>query len=152
MDVHLTFWNGTPKGKPKAEPLSSEEALRAEVKARNKAEAALGDTRAEAAEDRARERAEAIAKASGKDAPEVRPAPVAPAPAPKASAESKKKGAKGPATTQADNAPATQLIGRTGRPCGKRKAGPTGGQSAHLWRPGHGGGISGSVGAGSGAG
>jgi len=113
MDVHLTFWNGTPKGKPKAEPLSSEEALRAEVKARNKAEAALGDTRAEAAEDRARERAEAIAKASGKDAPEVRPAPVAPAPAPKASAESKKKGAKGPATTQADNAPATQLIGRS---------------------------------------
>lgn len=44
MDVHLTFWNGTPKGKPKPETLSSEEALRAEVKARNKAEAALGDT------------------------------------------------------------------------------------------------------------
>ena len=113
MDVHLTFWNGTPKGKPKAETLSSEEALRAEVKARNKAEAALGDTRAEAAEDRARERAEAIARANGKDAPEVRPAPVAPAPAPKASAESKKKGAKAPASAQADNAPATQLIGRS---------------------------------------
>ncbi len=113
MDVHLTFWNGTPKGKPKAETLSSEEALRAEVKARNKAEAALGDTRAEAAEDRARERAEAIARANGKDAPEVRPAPVAPAPAPKASAESKKRGAKAPASAQADNAPATQLIGRS---------------------------------------
>ena len=113
MDVHLTFWNGTPKGKPKAETLSSEEALRAEVKARNKAEAALGDTRAEAAEDRARERAEAIARANGKDAPEVRPAPVAPAPAPKAGAESKKKGAKAPASAQADNAPATQLIGRS---------------------------------------
>ncbi len=113
MDVHLTFWNGTPKGKPKPEPLSSEEALRAEVKARNKAEAALGDTRAEAAEDRARERAEAIAKASGKGAPEVRPAPVAPAPAPKVNTESKKKGAKAPATTQADNTPATQLIGRS---------------------------------------
>lgn len=113
MDVHLTFWNGTPKGKPKAETLSSEEALRAEVKARNKAEAALGDTRAEAAEDRARERAEAIARASGKDAPEVRPAPVAPAPAPKANAESKKKGAKAPATAQSDSAPATQLIGRS---------------------------------------
>ena len=113
MDVHLTFWNGTPKGKPKPETLSSEEALRAEVKARNKAEAALGDTRAEAAEDRARERAEAIARASGKDAPEVRPAPVAPAPAPKANAESKKKGTKAPAAAQADNAPATQLIGRS---------------------------------------
>ncbi|WP_411330463.1 TonB family protein [Desulfovibrio desulfuricans] len=113
MDVHLTFWNGTPKGKPKPETLSSEEALRAEVKARNKAEAALGDTRAEAAEDRARERAEAIAKASGKNAPEVRPAPVAPAPAPKANAESKKKGSKAPATAQADSAPATQLIGRS---------------------------------------
>lgn len=113
MDVHLTFWNGTPKGKPKPETLSSEEALRAEVKARNKAEAALGDTRAEAAEDRARERAEAIARASGKNAPEVRPAPVAPAPAPKANAESKKKGSKAPATAQADSAPATQLIGRS---------------------------------------
>lgn len=113
MDVHLTFWNGTPKGKPKAETLSSEEALRAEVKARNKAEAALGDTRAEAAEDRARERAEAIARASGKNAPEVKPAPVAPAPALKANADSKKKGAKAPVTAQADNAPATQLIGRS---------------------------------------
>ena len=122
MDVHLTFWNGTPKGKPKAETLSSEEALRAEVKARNKAEAALGDTRAEAAEDRARERAEAIAKASGKDAPEVKPAPVAPSPAPKASAESKKKNAKGPTTVQADNAPATQLIGRSSPAAGEQAA------------------------------
>ena len=122
MDVHLTFWNGTPKGKPKAETLSSEEALRAEVKARNKAEAALGDTRAEAAEDRARERAEAIARANGKDAPEVRPAPVAPAPAPKAGAESKKKGAKAPATAQADNAPATQLIGRSSPTAGEQAA------------------------------
>ena len=56
-EIHLTFWNGTPKGKPRVETLSSEEAMRAEVKARSKAEAALGDNRAEAAEDRARERA-----------------------------------------------------------------------------------------------
>ena len=115
MDIHLTFWNGTPKGKPRAETLSSEEALRAEVKARNKAEAALGDTRAEAAEDRARERAEAIAKASGKDAPEVSPAPVAPVRTAKTSAESKNKGAKsaGLTTAHADSGPATQLIGRS---------------------------------------
>lgn len=115
MDIHLTFWNGTPKGKPRVETLSSEEALRAEVKARNKAEAALGDTRAEAAEDRARERAEAIAKASGKDAPEVRPAAVAPVRAPKTSAENKNKGANsaGLTTAQADSGPATQLIGRS---------------------------------------
>ena len=116
MDVHLTFWNGTPKGKPLTESLSSEEALRAEVKARSKAEAALGDSRAEAAEERARERAEAIAQASGKDMPEVRPAAVAPVPAPKGTAtESKKQSARatGLATVQGDNAPATQLIGRS---------------------------------------
>ena len=127
MDVHLTFWNGTPKGKPRVETLSSEEALRAEVKARNKAEAALGDTRAEAAEDRARERAEAIAKASGKDAPEARPAPVAPVRAPKTSAERKIKGAKstGPATAQAENGPATQLMGRSAPAAGDQAAAST---------------------------
>lgn len=123
MDIHLTFWNGTPKGKPRVETLSSEEALRAEVKARNKAEAALGDTRAEAAEDRAREKAEAIAKASGKDAPEIRPAPVAPVRTAKTSAENKNKGAKstGLTTAQADNGPATQLIGRSAPAAPKEK-------------------------------
>ena len=31
-DIHLTFWNGTPKGKTKPETLSSEEALRQKLK------------------------------------------------------------------------------------------------------------------------
>ena len=115
MDVHLTFWNGTPKGKPSAETLRTEDAMRAEVKARSKAEAALGDSRAEAAEDRARERAEAIAKASGKTMPDAQPAPIAPAPALKINTGSKKMTApSGPATTQGVTSPATQLIGRSG--------------------------------------
>ena len=114
MDVHLTFWNGTPKGKPKAETLSTEDALRAEVTARSKAEAALGDSRAEAAEDRARERAEAIAKASGKTMPDAQPAPIAPAPALKINTGSKKKTTPSEhATTPGVTSPATQLIGRS---------------------------------------
>ena len=114
MDVHLTFWNGTPKGKPKAETLSTEDALRAEVTARSKAEAALGDSRAEAAEDRARERAEAIAKASGKTMPEAQPAPIDPAPALKINTGSKKKTTPSEhATTPGVTSPATQLIGRS---------------------------------------
>ena len=119
IDIHLTFWNGTPKGKPRPETLNSEEAMRAEVKARSKAEAAMGDSRAEAAEDRARERAEAIAKAGGKDVPEVRPAPIAPR-GPQTADDNKKK----PATNNQrltagqnhDNGPATQIIGRSGQP------------------------------------
>ena len=117
-DIHLTFWNGTPKGKPKPETLNTEEALRAEVKARSKAEAAQGDTRAEAAEDRARERAEAIAKAGGKDMPEVRPAPVAPRAAQKADDNSKKTATNSQrlaAGQHSDSGPATQVIGKSGQ-------------------------------------
>lgn len=116
IDIHLTFWNGTPKGKPRPETLSTEEAMRAEVKAKSKAEAALGDTRAEAAEDRARERAEAVARAGGKDVPEVRPALVAPRPPQKADDNSKKTATNSQrqaAGLNSDSAPATQLIGKS---------------------------------------
>ena len=117
-DIHLTFWNGTPKGKTKPETLSSEEAMRAEIKARSKAEAAMGDTRAEATEDRARERAEAVAKASGKDSPEVRPAPIAP-PAPQKADDNRKKTAtnsqRQAAGVNNDGGRATQLIGSVGQ-------------------------------------
>ena len=115
MDVHLTFWNGTPKGKPRPETLNSEEALRAEVKAKSKAEAALGDSRAEAAEDRARERAEAVAKAGGKEMPEVRPTPAAPRSAPKVDARGKKTPPDKlrQSASQSDSGPATQLIGKS---------------------------------------
>ena len=37
LDVHLAFWTGMPKGKAKTETLSNEEAMRAEVLARDKA-------------------------------------------------------------------------------------------------------------------
>lgn len=124
-DIHLTFWNGTPKGKPKPETLNSEEAMRAEVKARSKAEAALGDTRAEAAEDRARERAEAVAKAGGKDVPEVRPAPVAPRPAQKADDNSKKTATNNQrllAGVNNENGPATQVIGKSSQPAEAKPA------------------------------
>ena len=126
-DMHLTFWNGTPKGKTKPETLSSEEAMRAEIKARSKAEAAMGDTRAEAAEDRARERAEAAAKASGKDAPEVRPAPIAP-PAPQKADDNRKKTAtnnqRQAAGANNDGGRATQLIGSVGQPAEPKTASP----------------------------
>ena len=54
LEVQLAFWTGTPKGKPRLTAPSSEEALRAEVRARTKAEAAISDARAAAAEDRPR--------------------------------------------------------------------------------------------------
>jgi len=117
-DIHLTFWNGTPKGKPRPEALNSEEALRAEVKARSKAEAAQGDSRAEAAEDRARERAAAVAKAGGQDVPEVRPAPVAPHAAQKADDKSKKTATNNQRHSTGlnnDSGPATQIIGTSGQ-------------------------------------
>lgn len=81
LEVHLAFWTGMPKGKTQPRTLSSEEALRAEVMARARAEGVIGERQAGSAEERARERAEAIAKASGQALPEVQAAPVAP-PAP----------------------------------------------------------------------
>ena len=62
LEVQLAFWTGTPKGKPRLTAPSSEEALRAEVRARTEAEAAISDARAAAAEDRAREKAEELAR------------------------------------------------------------------------------------------
>lgn len=126
-DIHLTFWNGTPKGKTKTEALSSEEALRAEVKARSKAEAAMGDTRAEAAEDRARERAEAVAKAGGKDVPEMRPAPVAPLGAQKADDKNKKTATNSQRQAAGQNnesSRATQLMGSVGQPAEPKATSP----------------------------
>ena len=126
-DIHLTFWNGTPKGKAKPEALSSEEALRAEVKARSKAEAAMGDTRAEAAEDRARERAEAVAKAGGKDVPEMRTAPVAPLGAQKADDKNKKTATNSQrqaAGLNNESSRATQLMGSVGQPAEPKAARP----------------------------
>ena len=82
LDVHLAFWTGMPKGKAKTETLSNEEAMRAEVLARDKAERLMGQQRASSVEERARERAEAIAKSAGRPLPEVAPAPVGPTGAP----------------------------------------------------------------------
>ena len=147
IDVQLTFWNGTPKGKPRPEPLSTEEALRAEVKARSKAEAALGDSRAEAAEARARERAEAVARADGKNMPEMRPSPVAPRSTPKVDDNGKKSATTNSwqAAGQTDNGPATQLIGKSkpsaadgktgSRPAGPSAQGATAAQPQAAVRP-----------------
>ena len=126
-EIHLTFWNGTPKGKAKPEALSSEEALRAEVKARSKAEAAMGDTRAEAAEERARERAEAVAKAGGKDVPELHPAPVAPLGAQKADDKSKKTATNSQrqsAGLSSESGRATQMMGSSGQPVESKTTSP----------------------------
>lgn len=81
LEVHLAFWTGMPKGKAQPSTLSTEEAMRAEVMARARADGALGEQQAGSVEERARERAEAIAKAAGQSLPEVQAAPVAP-PAP----------------------------------------------------------------------
>jgi outer membrane biosynthesis protein TonB len=78
LDVYLTFWTGVPKGKAKAITPTSEEAMRAEVMARTKAEQLMREQQADAAEERAKERARSVAEASGRELPDVRPAPVAP--------------------------------------------------------------------------
>ncbi|MDR2821110.1 MAG: TonB C-terminal domain-containing protein [Desulfovibrio sp.] len=78
LDVYLTFWTGMPKGKTKAAAPTSEEAMRAEVIARTKAEQLMREQHADAAEERAKERARSVAEASGRELPDVRPAPAAP--------------------------------------------------------------------------
>ena len=82
LEVQLAFWTGTPKGKPRLTAPSSEEALRAEVRARTKAEAAISDARAAAAEDRAREKAEELARQTAGAAVAQPPAAAAQQPAP----------------------------------------------------------------------
>ena len=82
LEVQLAFWTGTPKGKPRLTAPSSEEALRAEVRARTKAEAAISDARAAAAEDRAREKAEELARQTAGAAVAQTPAAAAQQPAP----------------------------------------------------------------------
>ncbi|MBS6829393.1 MAG: TonB family protein [Desulfovibrio sp.] len=121
LDVHLAFWTGMPKGKAKAEPLSNEEAMRAEVIARDKAERLMGQQRASSVEERARERAEAIAKSAGQPLPEVAPAPVAP-PRTKAAADAgtRKKAAKGPQAGLSPDSPATEAI----KPAKEKPAAP----------------------------
>lgn len=77
LDIYLHFWTGTPKGQARPDILSTEEAMRAEIMARTKAEQAMGRQRADEAEARARERAEAAALSAGQTLPEVTSAPIA---------------------------------------------------------------------------
>ncbi|MDR1855873.1 MAG: TonB family protein [Desulfovibrio sp.] len=79
-EVYLVFWSGTPKGKKRPKKLSTEEALRAEIEARDKAERAMAEQMADDAERSALERAQAAAKETGKDVPDI----VVPPPAPPA--------------------------------------------------------------------
>ena len=121
LDVHLAFWTGTPKGKAQAETLSTEEALRAEVMARTKAEGLMGQQRASSVEERARERAEAIAKNAGQPLPDVKAAPVAPPPRAKAAPGATQKNAsKNPRSGLSTDSPATESIrsakGKTAAP------------------------------------
>lgn len=109
LEVHLAFWTGMPKGKAKAQALSSEEAMRAEVMARAKAEGVMGELQAGSVEERARERAEAIAKASGQSLPEIQAAPVAP-PARARAAGSKARPEKAHVTGLNDDSAATVPI------------------------------------------
>lgn len=78
LEVHLSFWTGTPKGKTRNQIPDDAESLRLEERARVKAEAAMSDDFAASTEDRARQRAEETAKATGKDMPAIRPTAVAP--------------------------------------------------------------------------
>ncbi len=122
LDVHLAFWTGMPKGKAKTETLSNEEAMRAEVLARDKAERLMGQQRASSVEERARERAEAIAKSAGRPLPEVAPAPVAPPARARAAADAgrQKKAAKGPRAGLSPDSPATEAI----KPAKEKPAAP----------------------------
>ena len=89
LEVHLSFWTGTPKGKTRNQIPDDAESLRLEERARVKAEAAMSDNMAAGAEERARQRAEEAAKATGKDLPAIRPTVVAPAPPAKDNSGSK---------------------------------------------------------------
>ena len=80
LEVHLSFWTGTPKGKTRNQIPDDAESLRLEEQARVKAEAAMSDNMAAGAEERARQRAEEAARATGRDLPAIRPTVVAPAP------------------------------------------------------------------------
>ncbi len=90
LEVHLSFWTGTPKGKTRNQIPDDAESLRLEERARVKAEAAMSDNMAAGAEERARQRAEEAAKATGKDLPDIRPTVVAPTPPVKESSGGKK--------------------------------------------------------------
>ena len=79
LEVHLSFWTGTPRGKARNQIPDDVESLRLEERARIKAEAAMSDNLAAGAEERARQRAEETAKATGKDLPGIKPTIVAPA-------------------------------------------------------------------------
>lgn len=113
LDLHMAFWTGTPKGRHRPRTMTTEEAMRAEIQARTKAEAALEDRRAAAAEDRARQRAEAAAKEHGRELPDVRPAPVAPAAPPPPRTSPEKTPARKRAAMPGENSPAVVLMGRS---------------------------------------
>lgn len=78
VEVHMAFWTGMPKGKFREQPPSPEEAVRAEIRARTKAESLIGTQAASSAESVAKQRAEAVALKSGKPLPEIDEIPIAP--------------------------------------------------------------------------
>lgn len=132
LDVHLTFWSGTPRGKPGVQPLDSQEAARAEARARTRAEAVQADSRAASTEEAARKRAEEIARASGAPMPEVHPAPAARSAPPRTAAQAPR-AARAHASGVDSGSPATVPIGGSGRaaqPAKRPSAAPAAAASA----------------------
>ncbi|MFT4300121.1 MAG: TonB C-terminal domain-containing protein [Desulfovibrio sp.] len=115
LEVHLSFWTGTPRGKARNQIPDDAESLRLEERARIKAEAAMSDNLAAGAEERARQRAEETAKATGKDMPGIKPTIVAPAhpAAERATSNDRKKPEKTPlaAGRGQDSSPAKVSLG-----------------------------------------
>ena len=111
LEVHLSFWTGTPRGKARNQIPDDAESLRLEERARIKAEAAMSDNLAAGTEERARQRAEETARATGKDMPGIKPTIVAPThpAAERAPNKEKNKSAKNPqdAGRSQDSSPAS---------------------------------------------
>ncbi|MDR1659108.1 MAG: TonB family protein [Desulfovibrio sp.] len=78
-EIFVSFWTGLPKGNTRELPPDPMEALRAEMRERDKTERVMGKQRADAAEERAREQAEQAARRTGKPLPDARPRPAEPA-------------------------------------------------------------------------
>ncbi|MBO4301515.1 MAG: TonB family protein [Desulfovibrio sp.] len=110
LNIYMTFWSGSPKGKAQPMPLDTEAAMRTEIMAQTKAEATRKDQQASSMEKNARQRAEAAAKASGKELPTVRTAPIAPSAPAKRNTEKPRPPAPTFATQNAKSSPATQRI------------------------------------------
>jgi TonB family protein len=78
-EIYVSFWTGLPRGNTRKLPPDPMEALRAEVRERDKTERARGKQRADAAEEQAREKAEQAARRTGRPLPDARPRPAEPA-------------------------------------------------------------------------